>query len=86
MDFNSSSPYPEGVISFLDTDLYKLTMQCAVMKFFKDVPVTYAFTNRTPEKQLSRAGFNWLAEQIRSTFVRSLDRSNPPSLRPTQTS
>ncbi|KAH6695075.1 nicotinate phosphoribosyltransferase [Plectosphaerella plurivora] len=65
MDFNSSSPYPEGVISFLDTDLYKLTMQCAVMKFFKDIPVTYAFTNRTPEKQLSRAGFNWLEEQIR---------------------
>ncbi|KAF9876759.1 nicotinate phosphoribosyltransferase [Colletotrichum karsti] len=65
MDFNSSSPFPEGVISFLDTDLYKLTMQCAVFKFFKDVPVTYAFTNRTPEKKLSRAAFNWLQEQIR---------------------
>ncbi|KAF6827900.1 nicotinate phosphoribosyltransferase [Colletotrichum plurivorum] len=65
MDFNSSSPFPEGVISFLDTDLYKLTMQCAVFKYFKDVPVTYAFTNRTPEKRLSRAAFNWLQEQIR---------------------
>ncbi|KAF4854915.1 Nicotinate phosphoribosyltransferase [Colletotrichum siamense] len=65
MDFNSSSPFPEGVISFLDTDLYKLTMQCAVFKYFKDVPVTYAFTNRTPEKKLSRAAFNWLQEQIR---------------------
>ncbi|KAH8174675.1 nicotinate phosphoribosyltransferase (NAPRTase) family protein [Sarocladium implicatum] len=65
MDFNSSSPFPEGVISFLDTDLYKLTMQCAVFKFFKDVPVTYAFTNRTPEKRLSRAAFAWLKEQIR---------------------
>ncbi|ROT39936.1 nicotinate phosphoribosyltransferase [Sodiomyces alkalinus F11] len=64
MDFNSSSPYPEGVISFLDTDLYKLTMQCAVMKYFKDVPVTYAFTNRTPEKKLSRAAFRWLEEQV----------------------
>ncbi|KAJ6790275.1 hypothetical protein PWT90_07506 [Aphanocladium album] len=64
MDFNSSSPYPEGVISFLDTDLYKLTMQCAVFKYFKDVPVTYAFTNRTPEKRLSRAGYKWLQEQI----------------------
>ncbi|WYZ44017.1 hypothetical protein EsH8_VII_000453 [Colletotrichum jinshuiense] len=64
MDFNSSSPFPEGVISFLDTDLYKLTMQCAVFKYFKDVPVTYAFTNRTPEKKLSRAAFNWLQDQI----------------------
>ncbi|KAM0329330.1 hypothetical protein ACHAQA_004635 [Verticillium albo-atrum] len=64
MDFNSSSPYPAGVISFLDTDLYKLTMQCAVTKYFKDVPVTYAFTNRTPEKKLSRAAFRWLEEQI----------------------
>jgi nicotinate phosphoribosyltransferase len=49
----------------LDTDLYKLTMQCAVFKFFKEVPVTYAFTNRTPEKRLSRAAFVWLQEQIR---------------------
>ncbi|OAQ76418.1 nicotinate phosphoribosyltransferase [Purpureocillium lilacinum] len=65
MDFNSSSPFPEGVISFLDTDLYKLTMQCAVFKFFKNIEVTYAFTNRTPDKRLSRAGFKWLDEQIR---------------------
>ncbi|KKA29333.1 hypothetical protein TD95_001928 [Thielaviopsis punctulata] len=65
MDFNSSSPYPEGVISFLDTDLYKLTMQCAVYKYFKDVPVTYSFTNRTPEKKLSREAYKWLDEQIR---------------------
>ncbi|KAK0630029.1 Quinolinate phosphoribosyl transferase [Bombardia bombarda] len=65
MDFNSSSPYPEGVISFLDTDLYKLTMQCAVLKYYKDVPVSYSFTNRTPEKKLSRKAFHWLEEQIR---------------------
>lgn len=66
MDFNSSSPFPEGVISFLDTDLYKLTMQCAVFKYFKDVRVTYSFTNRTPEKKLSREAFRWLETQIRS--------------------
>ncbi|EPE10078.1 nicotinate phosphoribosyltransferase [Ophiostoma piceae UAMH 11346] len=64
MDFNSSSPYPEGVISFLDTDLYKLTMQCAVLKYYKDIPVSYSFTNRTPEKKLSRTGFKWLSDQI----------------------
>jgi nicotinate phosphoribosyltransferase len=71
MDFNSSSPYPAGVISFLDTDLYKLTMQCAVFKFYRDVPVTYSFTNRTPDKKLSRAAFNWLQEQIRSMCASS---------------
>ncbi|KAG0645613.1 Nicotinate phosphoribosyltransferase [Hyphodiscus hymeniophilus] len=64
MDFNGSSPYPEGVISFLDTDLYKLTMQCAVLQYFPKVPVTYAFKNRTPEKKLSRAAFKWLVIQI----------------------
>ncbi|KOS21530.1 putative nicotinate phosphoribosyltransferase [Escovopsis weberi] len=65
MDFNGSSPYPEGVISFLDTDLYKLTMQSAVFKFFRNVPVTYAFTNRTPDKKLSRTAFKWLEGQIK---------------------
>ena len=71
MEWNSSSPFPEGVISFLDTDLYKLTMQCAVFKFFKEVPVSYAFTNRTPDKRLSRAAFKWLDEQIRSELSMS---------------
>ncbi|KAK0123518.1 nicotinate phosphoribosyltransferase [Cadophora gregata f. sp. sojae] len=64
MEFNSSSPFPEGVISFLDTDLYKLTMQCAVLRYFPDVEVTYAFKNRTPEKKLSREAFLWLQTQI----------------------
>jgi nicotinate phosphoribosyltransferase len=66
MDFSSSPSYPEGVVSFLDTDLYKLTMQCAVLKYFPDVHVTYAFNNRTPDKKLSRKAFNWLSEQINS--------------------
>ncbi|KAK6069303.1 nicotinate phosphoribosyltransferase [Seiridium cupressi] len=64
MEFDWSTPFPEGVISFLDTDLYKLTMQCAVFKYYKDVPVTYAYTNRTPEKKLSRKAFKWLELQI----------------------
>lgn len=66
MDFNSSLPEPEGVISFLDTDLYKLTMQCAVFQYYRDIPITYAFTNRTPDKKLSRKAYNWLKEQITS--------------------
>ncbi|KAI0994362.1 putative nicotinate phosphoribosyltransferase [Podosphaera aphanis] len=53
-----------GVNSFLDTDLYKLTMQCAALKFFPDVQVTYIFKNRSPSQKLSRAAFNWLTSQI----------------------
>lgn len=28
---------PEGIFSVLDTDLYKLTMQCAVLKYLPDI-------------------------------------------------
>ncbi|KAI1819771.1 nicotinate phosphoribosyltransferase [Xylaria intraflava] len=64
MDFNWSSEYPEGVLSFLDTDLYKLTMQNAILQHYPDVYVTYSFTNRTPEKKFSRKAFGWLCDQI----------------------
>ena len=57
---------PEGIFSLLDTDLYKLTMQCCILKFFPDVSVTYSFTNRTPDKKLSRAAFKWLQAQVDS--------------------
>lgn len=62
---------PEGISSLLDTDLYKLTMQCCILKFFPDVPVTYSFTNRTPEKRLNRAAFLWLQAQVDSGYARS---------------
>lgn len=60
---------PEGVTSLLDTDLYKLTMQCCVLKFFPDVSVTYSFTNRTPDKKLSRTAFKWLQAQVESRKI-----------------
>lgn len=59
-----NKPHPQGVFSLLDTDLYKLTMQNAVYKFFSNVKVAYAFTNRTPHMKLTRAAFDWLKEQI----------------------
>src|ERR1700761_3821233 len=55
---------PEGVSSFLDTDLYKLTMQCAVLKYYPTVDVEYKFTNRTPQMRLNREAFDWLEEQV----------------------
>lgn len=59
-----SQPSPDGIFSILDTDLYKLTMQCAVLKYFPDVNVSYKFTNRTPHMPLNRAAFNWLQKQV----------------------
>ena len=57
-------PSPEGISSLLDTDLYKLTMQCAVLKHFPKITVAYSFTNRTPHMKLSRGAYNWLQKQI----------------------
>ncbi|KIX07017.1 nicotinate phosphoribosyltransferase [Rhinocladiella mackenziei CBS 650.93] len=60
----AQSKLPEGIFSFLDTDLYKLTMQCAVLKYFPSVDVEYKFTNRTPHMRLNKKAFSWLEEQI----------------------
>lgn len=71
---------PEGIFSLLDTDLYKLTMQCCILKFFPDVSVTYGFTNRTPDKKLNRAAFQWLQAQVASRYshFRSYAHANLP--------
>ncbi|KAJ5895595.1 Nicotinate phosphoribosyltransferase [Penicillium taxi] len=59
-----SPQLPEGISSLLDTDLYKLTMQCAILKYYPDVYVTYGFTNRTPNMKLRRAAYKWLLQQM----------------------
>ena len=65
MSHSKSNEHPEGIFSLLDTDLYKLTMQCAVLKFFPKIQVAYSFTNRTPHMKLTRAACHWLQDQIR---------------------
>lgn len=61
---SSQSDSSASVTSFLDTDLYKLTMQCAILRYFPDVPVEYTFTNRTPDQRLSHRAFKWLQDQV----------------------
>ncbi|KAL8934905.1 MAG: hypothetical protein Q9216_005678 [Gyalolechia sp. 2 TL-2023] len=40
--------WPDGIFSILDTDLYKLTMQCAILKYLPDVQL--ANVSLTPEE------------------------------------
>ncbi|KAK0701287.1 Quinolinate phosphoribosyl transferase [Lasiosphaeris hirsuta] len=57
------------IVSLLDTDLLKLTTQCAVLKYFPHVEAVYALQNRTPDKKLSRAAFEWLETEIENSYL-----------------
>ncbi|KAG6850252.1 hypothetical protein H0H93_015804 [Arthromyces matolae] len=49
-----SSTIAPSPLSILDTDLYKLTMQQAVLNQFPNVEATYRFTNRDKSRLFSR--------------------------------
>ncbi|KAI0027403.1 nicotinate phosphoribosyltransferase [Vararia minispora EC-137] len=50
--------------SILDTDLYKFTMQQAVLKHFSHVQASYRFTNRDKARSFSRACFDRLKASV----------------------
>ncbi|KAK3808898.1 MAG: nicotinate phosphoribosyltransferase [Linnemannia gamsii] len=51
--------------SILDNDLYKFTMQQAVLQHYPSTPCSYHFTNRSPHlARLPRAAVPWLQSKI----------------------
>lgn len=55
----------EAVItSFLDTDMYKLTMHAAACMHFPNAKVTYKYTNRSSQLSFNDAAISWLRNQI----------------------
>lgn len=47
-DHAALSELPEGIFSLLDTDLYKLTMQCAILKYLPDVREYLMYQRQKP--------------------------------------
>ncbi len=52
------------ITSILDNDLYKFTMQQAVLELHPDVSVTYEFINRSPSDRFNREFFGALTEAV----------------------
>jgi nicotinate phosphoribosyltransferase len=71
---------PEGIHSLLDTDLYKLTMQAALLQHYPNIgmiscafclrpEVSYIFINRKKSMRLNREAFTWLNDQINGSLL-----------------
>ncbi|RDB31038.1 putative nicotinate phosphoribosyltransferase [Hypsizygus marmoreus] len=69
-----SAPFSPSLTSILDTDLYKFTMQQAVLHHFPDVEATYRFTNRTKTTLFSRQSI----ERFRTAVSQFTDVSLTP--------
>ncbi|GMF00932.1 unnamed protein product [[Candida] boidinii] len=52
------------ITSFLDTDLYKITMHSAIHANFPNAECVFKYTNRTPKEQLTKEAIDWLKNQI----------------------
>lgn len=50
--------------SILDNDLYKFTMQAAVLQYRQHVPVQYVFSNRRPEGKFNEVFLNALRNEL----------------------
>ncbi|KAG6877512.1 hypothetical protein C0993_006462 [Termitomyces sp. T159_Od127] len=72
----SSAAVPSPT-SILDTDLYKLTMQQAVLHHFPDLSATYRFTNRDKTRLVSRK----CVERFRTAVSQFTDLSLTPQER-----
>jgi nicotinate phosphoribosyltransferase len=53
-----------ALASLLDNDLYKFTMQHAVLQHYRNTQVTYQFTNREKNLHLNEEAVAWLKQQI----------------------
>ena len=67
---------PEGIHSLLDTDLYKLTMQAALLQHYPNIgspprrsgpnleEASYIYINRKKSMKLTHEAYIWLESQI----------------------
>ena len=75
-----TTQHHETLPSLLDNDLYKFTMQNAVLKHYKkDIPVVYQFTNREKNLSLNAASVQWLEKQIKGKFLDKESEYKPNS-------
>lgn len=64
MDEDQDEHDCDRVYSILDQDLYKFSMQCAVLSSFPDVKVIYTLINRTQHMRLTLEAFEWVKTQV----------------------